>query len=113
MLLAWLRSINAETHFKSVLMVMILSALMAEIIKMPLNMMIRNAETTSDVTTAALMSIPLIAIVVWQYSVWYYSIKQVVERHKLEIITVIIVISLISEVVGFVLSKIGQPVEGF
>ncbi|PCI71467.1 MAG: hypothetical protein COB26_01165 [Piscirickettsiaceae bacterium] len=113
LLLGWMRSIKAAPHFNSLLLVIVLTSLFAEIVKLPLTTMIRDAKLTSDVTFAAILSIPLLAVIIWQYSVWYYSLKQVSERSKGEIVTVMITLVLISEVVGFVLSKIGSPVEGF
>ena len=113
LLLGWMRSIKASPYFLSTLFVIIFISLLAEIIKLPLTTMIRDAKMTSDVTIAALLSIPLLAIVAWQYAVWYYSLKQVSERSRSEIVAVIITLVLISEVVGFVLSKIGSPIEGF
>jgi len=112
-LLGWMRSVHISTHFKSTFMMIVFISLLAEIVKLPLTTMIRDAKLTSDVTIAAVLSIPLIGVAIWQYAVWFYGLKQVGERSKGEIIAVMISLVLVSEVVGFVLSKIGSPVEGF
>jgi hypothetical protein len=112
-LLGWMRSVNISAHFMSTFMMIVFVALLVEIVKLPLTTIIRDAKLTSDVTTAAVLSIPLIAVAIWQYLVWFYGLKQVGERTKGEILAVMISLVLVSEVVGFVLSKIGSPVEGF
>jgi len=109
----WMKSVNVSKYFLSTMAVIAVTSLLAEVVKLPLTMMIRDAKGTSDVTTAAILSIPLLAVVAWQYAVWFYALKSVSERRKGEIIAVMISMVMVSEVVGFVLSKVGSPVEGF
>ena len=110
-LYAWLKSVDAVSSFASSLMALIFIALLAEFIKLPLAMLVRETKATADLLMALVWSVPLWATIVWQYAVWYYVLKQVAPRGKGEIIAIIIALVLISEVVGSVLSKIGSPVD--
>lgn len=112
-MLGWMRSVKVSEFFKSTLMLFIFVSLLAEIVKLPLTTLIRDAKLTSDVTTAAILSIPLIAVTIWQYLVWYYGLNQVAGRTKAEVIAVIICFVLVSEVAGYVTSMVGMDLQGF
>ncbi|ORU92609.1 MAG: hypothetical protein A6F72_05215 [Cycloclasticus sp. symbiont of Poecilosclerida sp. N] len=113
LLFMWLNSLKQGEHFPSTFLVIVVTSFMTELIKFPLSTMIRETEMNQDVMMAIVYSLPLWATVIWQYCVWYYVLKEVSSRAKGELITVMIVLVMVSEVAGSVLSQIGAPVEGF
>jgi len=113
LLYGWMSSVGCEADFASSLLVIIFVSLLSELAKMPLSMMIKQTKQTADIGQAILLSIPYWAVIVWQYSVWYYALKEVSQRAKAEVVTVMVALVLISEVAGSVFSKVGSPVEGF
>ncbi len=112
LLFMWIKSLRKGEHFASTFLVLILTSFLAELVKFPMSTMVRETKVIGDVMMAIVYSLPIWAVVVWQYGVWYYVLKGMSDRSKSEIITVMIVLVMVSEVVGSVLSKIGAPVEG-
>ena len=113
LLYGWMRSVDAEGVFASSLLVILAVSLVSEVGKLPLSIMIRETKKTADVGSAVLFSMPYWALIAWQYSVWFYVLREASQRAKVEVLTVIITLVLVSEVAGSVLSKIGSPIEGF
>lgn len=109
----WMRSVNCNTHFAASLLVIVVISVLSEVVKLPLGMMIKDTRQTAEVIKAIALSLPYWAVIAWQYSVWYYVFKEVSQRSKAEVVTVMVSLVLISEVAGSVLSKVGLPVEGF
>jgi hypothetical protein len=113
LLYGWMRSVDCKENFLSVLMVILFVSLLAEVVKMPLTQMVRELKFTGEALVALMISIPILAIMLWTVWVFYYAIKEATQRSTGEIIVVVITLVTVSEVVGFVLSKIGSAIEGF
>ncbi|ORU90444.1 MAG: hypothetical protein A6F71_05620 [Cycloclasticus sp. symbiont of Poecilosclerida sp. M] len=111
LLFGWMSSVDCKQDFLSVLMAFVFVSLLAEVVKLPLTQMVRDLKDTGDAITALLISIPIWAIMVWNIWVLYYCVKQVAQRGTVEVIVVIIVFVMVSEVAGSVFSQVGVPID--